>query len=94
MKTLDIITGINTYLKTENKAILTDLLNALQNDYRYEEAKRSGGNSATKRLKAVERVLKANMAQWKKHNVGFPRNLGISYFEAEAGKAILCPIRL
>ena len=60
MKTIDIITDINTYLKTENKAILTDLLNALQIEYRHEEAKRQGGNIALKRQKIAEKVLKAN----------------------------------
>ena len=60
MKTIDIITDINTYLKTENKAILTDLLNTLQIDYRHEEAKKQGGNIALKRQKIAEKVLKAN----------------------------------
>ena len=60
MNTLNIIADINTYLKTENKAILTDLLNALQTDYRHEEAKKQGGNIALKRQKIAEKVLKAN----------------------------------
>lgn len=60
MNTLNIITDINTYLKTENKAILTDLLNALQIEYRHEEAKKKGGNIALKRQKIAEKVLKAN----------------------------------
>lgn len=60
MNTLNIITDINTYLKTENKAILTDLLNALQIEYRHEEAKKKGGNIALKRQKIAEKILKAN----------------------------------
>ena len=60
MKTIDIITDINTYLKTENKAILTDLLNTLQIDYRHEEAKKQGGNVALKRQKIAEKILKQN----------------------------------
>lgn len=65
MNTLNIIADINTYLKTENKAILTDLLNALQIEYRHEEAKRQGGNIALKRQKIAEKVLKTNQ----KHNI-------------------------
>ena len=49
MNTLNIIADINTYLKTENKSILTDLLNALQIEYRHEEAMKKGGNIALKR---------------------------------------------
>lgn len=60
MKTIDIIADINTYLKTENKAILTDLLNTLQIDYRHEEAKKQGGNIALKRQKIAEKILKQN----------------------------------
>lgn len=60
MNTLNIITDINTYLKTENKAILTDLLNALQIEYRHEEAKKKGGNVALKRQKIAEKILKQN----------------------------------
>ena len=51
MNTLSIIADINTYLKTENKEILTDLLNTLQTQYRHEEAKKQGGNIALKRQK-------------------------------------------
>ena len=60
MNTLNIITDINTYLKTENKSILTDLLNALQIEYRHEEAKKKGGNIALKRQKIAEKILKQN----------------------------------
>ena len=60
MNTLNIIADINTYLKTENKAILTDLLNDLQIEYRHEEMKKKGGNIALKRQKIAEKVLKAN----------------------------------
>lgn len=60
MNTLNIIADINTYLKTENKAILTDLLNALQIEYRHEEAKKKGGNIALKRQKIAEKILKQN----------------------------------
>ena len=60
MKTIDIITDINTCLKTRNKAILTDLLNTLQIDHRREEAKKQGGNIALKRQKIAEKVLKQN----------------------------------
>lgn len=60
MKIIDIIADINTYLKTENKAILTDLLNDLQIEYRHEEMKKKGGNIALKRQKIAEKVLKAN----------------------------------
>lgn len=37
MKTIDIITGLNTYLKTENKSIIEELLNKLNVQYREEE---------------------------------------------------------
>ena len=60
MKTLEIITAVNTFLKTENKEILTDLINALQVEYRHEETKRKGGNSALKRQKLIEKLLKQN----------------------------------
>ena len=60
MNTLNIIADINTYLKTENKSILKDLLNALQAEYRHEEARKKGGNIALKRQKIAEKILKAN----------------------------------
>ena len=60
MKTIDIITDINTYLKTGNKAILTDLLNTLQIQYKHEEMKKKGGNAALKRQKIAEKILKQN----------------------------------
>lgn len=60
MNTLNIIADINTYLKTENKVILTDLLNALQVEYRHEETKKKGGNIALKRQKIAEKILKQN----------------------------------
>ena len=61
MKTIDIITDINTYLKTGNKAILTDLLNTLQIQYKHEEMKKKGGNAALKRQKIAEKILKQNI---------------------------------
>lgn len=60
MNTLNIISDINTYLKTDNKAILTELLKSLQIEYRHEEQKRNGGNVALKRQKIIERILKQN----------------------------------
>lgn len=60
MKTIDIITGINTYLKTENKSIITELLNKLDAQYREEEMKSQGGNTALKRLRIANKILKQN----------------------------------
>lgn len=41
-------------------SMLAGLLDRLQTDYRYEEAKKQGGNVALKRQKIAEKVLKAN----------------------------------
>lgn len=59
MKTIDIITNINTYLKTEDRVILETLLKKLDVQYREEEAKSQGGNTALKRLRVVNKILKA-----------------------------------
>ena len=42
MKTIDIITGLNTYLKTGSKSIIEELLNKLDVQYREEEMKARG----------------------------------------------------
>ena len=44
MKTIDIITGLNTYLKTENKSIIEELLNKLDVQYTefYQNEKETG----------------------------------------------------
>lgn len=60
MKTIDIITGLNTYLKTENKSIIEELLNKLDVKYREEEMKAQGGNAALKRLRIANKILKQN----------------------------------
>lgn len=60
MKTIDIITGLNTYLKTENKSIIEELLNKLDVQYREEEMKAQGGNAALKRLRIANKILKQN----------------------------------
>lgn len=60
MKTIDIITGLNTYLKTENKSIIEDLLNKLDVQYREEEMKARGGNTALKRFRIANKILKQN----------------------------------
>lgn len=60
MKTSNIIADINAYLKTENKTILTDLLENLKAEYRNEEAKKKGGNVLLKRQKLIEKLLKQN----------------------------------
>lgn len=60
MKTIDIITGLNTYLKTENKSIIEELLNKLDVQYREEEMKARGGNAALKRLRIANKILKQN----------------------------------
>lgn len=60
MKTIDIITGLNTYLKTENKSIIEELLNKLDVQYREEEMRAQGGNTALKRLRIANKILKQN----------------------------------
>lgn len=60
MKTIDIITGLNTYLKTENKSIIEELLNKLDVQYREEEMKAQGGKVALKRLRIANKILKQN----------------------------------
>lgn len=60
MKTIDIITGLNTYLKTENKSIIEELLNKLDVQYREEEMKAQGGNATLKRLRIANKILKQN----------------------------------
>lgn len=60
MKTIDIITGLNTYLKTGSKSIIEELLNKLDVQYREEEMKARGGNAALKRLRVANKILKQN----------------------------------
>lgn len=60
MKTIDIITGLNTYLKTGSKSIIEELLNKLDVQYREEEMKARGGKVALKRLRIANKILKQN----------------------------------
>lgn len=60
MKTIDIITNLKLYAKTENKQILADMLFAAEQEYKREETKKQGGNIALKRLKIAEKILKRN----------------------------------
>lgn len=60
MKTIDIITNLKLYAKTEDKQILTDMLFTAEQEYKREEAKKQGGNIALKRLKIAEKILKRN----------------------------------
>lgn len=60
MKTIDIITALRLYAKTDDKAILSSMLDTLEQEYRREEVKKAGGNQAVKRLKLAEKILKQN----------------------------------
>lgn len=60
MKTIDIITALKLYTKTEDKQILADMLFTAEQEYRREQTKKSGGNQALKRLKLAEKILKGN----------------------------------
>lgn len=60
MKNIEIITELEKYLETGNHAILTQLLDGLNKEYKLEELKKSSGASAVKRQKAIEKLLKKN----------------------------------
>lgn len=60
MRTLALISSLNTFLETGDKLILTDLLSELNNEYKLEAAKKQGGMSAVKRLKLINKLLERN----------------------------------
>lgn len=68
MKNIDIIVELERYLKTDDKAILTQLLGGLNREYQLEELKKTGGTDAVKRQKAIEKLLKKNQKAYPNRN--------------------------
>lgn len=60
MKNIDIIIALNRYSQTEDKKILSELLEQLNHEYSLEQLKKSEGMTAVKRQKAIEKIFKDN----------------------------------